>query len=340
MKPSQILQRTRVTLALLALGVTAADLAAREWTSADGKFKIEAELVEVKDGEAFLKRPDGSFVAVRIEKLSDRDRKFIESNTKSTARPANDSPSESEAVAPPGPIQIVKLAGEKPDDPPGEARRFSDLGWDVTSLAFSPTGGLLAAGKLDQTLILFDVNDSQRKATLVGLKLLDQITACAFTPEGGRLLAGGSSGLIGIWRLAGSDDLSAEPHFSGHVKKVTSIAVSSDGMFALSGGDDKLVRYWRIENGAELAMFEGFESSLKACHMSPDGGTGFATDGHALLTINLKSKKDVRQEAYGFVGLRPVCRLFCRRAICGGGRPLQRSAQGDEIGQGVAYSAR
>jgi hypothetical protein len=51
--------------------------AMRMWTSADGKFTIEAELVGVQDGKATLRRRDGKEVVVAIERLGDADRQWI-----------------------------------------------------------------------------------------------------------------------------------------------------------------------------------------------------------------------------------------------------------------------
>lgn len=60
---------------LLALLLAATSADARMWTS--GKFMLEAELVEVKDGKAVLKRPDGSLVEIEVAKLSVADQRFL-----------------------------------------------------------------------------------------------------------------------------------------------------------------------------------------------------------------------------------------------------------------------
>jgi WD40 repeat protein len=51
--------------------------AMRTWTSADGKFTVEAELVAVRDGAVTLRRRDGKDIAVAAEKLCDADRQWI-----------------------------------------------------------------------------------------------------------------------------------------------------------------------------------------------------------------------------------------------------------------------
>lgn len=50
---------------------------ARKWTSSDGRFSTEAELVEFADGKVTLKTPDGETIAVPIARLSTADRRFV-----------------------------------------------------------------------------------------------------------------------------------------------------------------------------------------------------------------------------------------------------------------------
>lgn len=51
--------------------------APRTWTDKTGKFSVEAELVEVKDGKALLKKADGKVVAVPVDRLSADDRQYL-----------------------------------------------------------------------------------------------------------------------------------------------------------------------------------------------------------------------------------------------------------------------
>lgn len=49
----------------------------RTWSSADGKFRVEAELVKMVAGIVHLKRKDGQVIQVPIDKLSEEDRKLL-----------------------------------------------------------------------------------------------------------------------------------------------------------------------------------------------------------------------------------------------------------------------
>jgi hypothetical protein len=50
---------------------------AREWADKSGTYKVEAELVEVRDGKVLLRKQDGKVISVPLDRLSDRDRQFV-----------------------------------------------------------------------------------------------------------------------------------------------------------------------------------------------------------------------------------------------------------------------
>ena len=64
-------------LVVVIVGLLASFAAARPWTSRSGGFSVEAELLDVRDGNAILKKADGSEVSVPLSKLSLGDVKYI-----------------------------------------------------------------------------------------------------------------------------------------------------------------------------------------------------------------------------------------------------------------------
>lgn len=64
---------------VLILVALATNVAAREWTDATGKFRIEAELVQVDAGIAQLRRGDGRIIQVPVARLSEQDQRFLAS---------------------------------------------------------------------------------------------------------------------------------------------------------------------------------------------------------------------------------------------------------------------
>jgi mono/diheme cytochrome c family protein len=174
----------------------------------------------------------------------------------------------------------------------GEVCRFDDMGWGVKSLAFSPAGNLLAAGKSDRALWLFDVPRKTRLQSFDKLELLQSVEHCAFTPTGSHLLAAGRTGHIIIYEVSRDGLLKEVGQFAGHSGEITCMAISADGKFVISGGAEKKLRYWELATGQERGVFPGFEGKLKACHLAKSGRTAMATDGETLLHIDL-SKREV-----------------------------------------------
>jgi hypothetical protein len=52
--------------------------AVRTWTDASGKFTVDAELVDTRDGKASLRKRDGKVTTIAIEKLSLADQQYIQ----------------------------------------------------------------------------------------------------------------------------------------------------------------------------------------------------------------------------------------------------------------------
>jgi WD40 repeat protein len=261
---------------------------AREWTDSTGQFKIEAEFAGLKDGKVQLRKPDGTFVAIPLDKLSKLDQDFVAAFSK----PAADNPFE--AVPSPMPGGLVKIAVRPGQEgKPGEVRRFPEQGWGISSLAFSPTGGVLAAGKPDRALQLFDVSEEAKLDFQEKLEFLGKISACAFTPDGARLLVGSEKGIVQLYDATNPRSLKALHQFAGHSQEITCLAVSADGKLAASGGAEKRLRLWTVADGREVAVFNGFEGPIKALLITPDGKLALGTDGALLLSIDIDKKEIV-----------------------------------------------
>ncbi len=61
-------------------------LQAREWTSADGTQKTEAEFISASDGSVTFQKPDGKRISFALDKLSEEDRTWVKD--KLAAKPA------------------------------------------------------------------------------------------------------------------------------------------------------------------------------------------------------------------------------------------------------------
>lgn len=78
----------RCLIGILALFMFIAVANAREWTDSTGKYKSEAEFIELKDGVVKLRMQTGVVKSVPLEKLSDADQEFA----RQSAPPPRDAP--------------------------------------------------------------------------------------------------------------------------------------------------------------------------------------------------------------------------------------------------------
>ena len=73
---------------------------ARKWTSSDGQFSIEADLVEYAEGQVTLKKSDGETIAVPISRLSAADRRFVIAEKKKPKTPPKTDPTYTNDIRP------------------------------------------------------------------------------------------------------------------------------------------------------------------------------------------------------------------------------------------------
>jgi WD40 repeat protein len=76
---------------------------------------------------------------------------------------------------------------------------------NVTDLAISPTGRLLAAACEDRTIRLFDPATGESRGEWIGHR--DRVTGVAFAPDGKTLASGDASGTLRLWHVATGQEL-------------------------------------------------------------------------------------------------------------------------------------
>ena len=110
----------------------------------------------------------------------------------------------------------------------------------VLSVAFSPDGGLIASGSIDNTLRLWRVRQAELLRTMRGHPF--PVLTLAFSPNGSLLATGSTDSLVRIWRVSDASLLGTLP---GHAGWVTSLDFSTDGRYLVSAAQDFTVRIWR-----------------------------------------------------------------------------------------------
>jgi len=116
----------------------------------------------------------------------------------------------------------------------------------VQSLAFDPTGQLLASGGY-RTVKLWRRPSNPQKLELSGA---GEVTAVAISSDGKLAATGDKSGAIKLWELASGKNTAT---LSGHSGEVRGLAFSADAKQLVSGSADKTIRAWDVGAAKELA---------------------------------------------------------------------------------------
>jgi WD40 repeat protein len=180
------------------------------------------------------------------------------------------------------------------------AASFPNLDWGVQSLAFAPGGRFLAAGKSDDSLLVFDVEQGSRVHAEAELRDLGQVTNVAFSFDGSRLFAAGYSGAIRSWEVDGEGRLSSPELLQGHAKPVTCLVASPAARFVASGSAGGELMWQSYANSAQPPRsLAALERDVLAIYLPRDRLEGLATDGRKLIQFDLREGKITRSVSLG-----------------------------------------
>ena len=132
----------------------------------------------------------------------------------------------------------------------------------VSTVAFSPDDGLLAAGDSSGHMYLWRTQTGEQVyEPLQGRRL-------AFSPDGTRIVSSIPDDVACIW-----DVRTGQPvlHLRGHAKYVCSVAWSFDGHLIGTGSGDRTVRLWDPMTGTMLATLRGHISDITTLAFTFDG---------------------------------------------------------------------
>lgn len=124
----------------------------------------------------------------------------------------------------------------------------------VQALDLSPDGMLLAmAGGTpgrNGEVAIYDLATHAKRATLG--RFADIMLAAAFSPDGSKLISGGSDSTIHVWEVESQKEILA---IQQHADWVTDLAASPDGKLILSGSRDKTARTYDLATGELQTTF-------------------------------------------------------------------------------------
>ncbi|MFC3456045.1 nSTAND1 domain-containing NTPase [Amycolatopsis speibonae] len=134
----------------------------------------------------------------------------------------------------------------------------------IHGLAYSPDGATLAVGTTDRQVRLHAADGTLRTSLEAGT----EVQAVRFSPDGSRLVAAGSGGVVLSWPASGGP---ATRLGGPATRTYRSVAFSPDGATVAAGNSDQSVYLWRTGDGSPVKTLTGGASWINAAEFSPDG---------------------------------------------------------------------
>lgn len=163
------------------------------------------------------------------------------------------------------------------------------VSWGTTSLALSPDGKWLAAGKLDDKLDLFDVASGKPIGQSYSLPQSGQVTAVTFSAAGDHVIAGGYSGKTFAWQVAPDGSLTNEQEAFRFDSEIVTLTTSPKFAFFM-GASRKGTVAWQPfgANKAQRRLMQQFPKVVHAVWLPASGDEAMATDGSRLVRFSLR----------------------------------------------------
>jgi WD40 repeat protein len=172
------------------------------------------------------------------------------------------------AVSGLGPIRVWDVRTRKE-----VASLSARTGSGGSSVAFSPSGRLLATSDWNNDVQLWDLASKRQAATLRGRQ--GKVLSLAFSPDGRALATGGEDSTVRLWDVPGALAHAVTPRATlrGHTGPVDSVSFSRDGKLLASGSSDDTAKLWNPFPPPSRSLFMRRRERVTAQQFSPSGLT-------------------------------------------------------------------
>jgi eukaryotic-like serine/threonine-protein kinase len=206
----------------------------------------------------------------------------------------------------------------------GEARTVTRNQPDreVTRMAFSPAGLVLATTGSDQIVSLVDPISGVQRLAIAGPGV--SYGSLAFSPDGGMLVGDGNDGVIRVWDTTTGKEVHALTK-TGHLQRAQSVAFSPDGK-TLALWTDEIVTCWDSATGVPRDLWISQMGGTNCLAYSPDGQT-LAMGADDLRRIKLRDTRT----GHELVTLSGGGRAIYSLAFSPDGRTLATGGDGGEV---------
>ncbi len=159
----------------------------------------------------------------------------------------------------------------------------------IDAIAFSPSGGILAASTSEGEIIEWNIRTGQR--VVVGHQGPGQVNALAFSPDGQILATADAEGSITLWDPARPRPLGTLP---GDAESVYALAFSPDGRTLASGTSDGSIMVWDMTHRVLTASLTS-SGIVRTLGFAPDGKTLLSGDASGIIAWDLDPGDMVRR---------------------------------------------
>jgi len=191
-----------------------------------------------------------------------------------------------------------------------EAKTLTGHKGEVSSVAFTPDGQMLATAGKDGTVKLWQVANGQLVRTIAAHQTTTM--SVAISPDGKTLATSSWDNTAKLWRITDGQLLGT---LVSHQKVINVVSFSPDGKTLATGSDDSTAKLWRVSDGQLLKTLTGESGRVCSVAFSPDGNM-LATAGDdgivrlwnptdAQVLIALKDSRESEQDLIDSVAFSP-----------------------------------